>query len=393
MAALGRFAVHHVGGRNGVRVFPVCAPFEADIVSVFYDADVDCLPQIRARNAGLASELHVLAHCLWSSAETRKLTIARDAYASSLLAFNPTYAERTEFGRDHDYRYGETIRPARSVEVETTTLDLALSGAGAPQAPDFLSIDVQGAELEILRGGKGMIDRSVVALQLEVEFVDIYRDQPLFSDIFRHLDAAGFEFIRFTNLGRAYARPAPIGLRAETCDMSADALFVKRMDHPAMTEAALAKLAFVAVVYGHFDFVGACLDRLPAGWLAEAAKAESGARIARFLLALDEARRATAGFKPWTFLEKWPVEDGRPRFMVGPEFEGASERLAERREGEAARLRAALPELRKLGGAEPYGLEPVLIAHEFAEQAENLKTRRIAEVGALLNAMTEGRVF
>jgi len=392
MAALGRFAVHHVGGRNGVRVFPICAPFEADMVSVFYDADVDCLPQIEARNAGLASELHVLPHCLWSSAQTRALTIARDAYASSLLPFNPTYGERNEFGRDHEYRYGETMAPARLVEVETITLDAALARPGAPQAPDFLSIDVQGAELEILKGGEKAVE-TAVALQLEVEFVDMYRGQPLVSDIFRHLDAKGFEFLRFVNLSRAYARSAPIGLRAETCDMSADALFVRRLDHPAMTPARLAKLAFVATVFGHFDVVGACLDRLPAGWLDGAAADGPGKRIARFLDKLGAARQGAAGFRPWTFLEKWPVEDGRPRFMTGPDFDRAAERLGERRKGEEARIRSAIAELRKLGAEEPYGFEPVLLAHEFKEQAENLKTRRIAEVASLLSALSEGRVF
>lgn len=393
MAALGRFAVHHVGGRNGVRVFPICPRFEADIVSVFYDADADCLPQIKARNAGLPSELHVLPLCLWSTTERRSLNIATDPYASSLLPFNPVFAERTEFALDHDYRYGDTLRPARVMEVETTTLDLALGKPDAPQAPDFLSIDVQGAELEVLKGGRNIVEQDVVAIQLEVEFIELYRDQPLFTDILRHLEKAGFEFLRFLHQGRAYARPAPIGLRAETCDMSADALFVKRPSHPLMDEAKTAKLAFIATNFSHFDLAANCLDRLPSGWLARAGDSGPGASIARFLKSLDEARRSTAGYRPWSFTDKWPISENRPRFMIGEEFDGAAKRLAARRKSEEARIRDALPELKKLGSDVPYGIEPVLIAHDFTEQAENLKIRRISEVGALLNEITGGRVF
>lgn len=393
MAAIGRLAVHHVGGRNGARVFPICPRFEADIVSVFYDADVDCLPQIKARNADLASELHVLPHCLWSAAERKTLTITRDPYASSLLRFNRQFAERTEFGRDHDYRYGDALRPARTIEVETTTLDHALAQPGAPAAPDFLSIDVQGAELEVLKGAVKTLAQDTVAIQLEIEFVEIYSGQPLFADILRHLEAAGFEFLRFLHPGKAYARPAPIGFRAETCDVSADALFVRRLATSTMNHAQIAKLVFIATIFGHFDLVTACLERLPENWLSDAANSGKGATIARFLAALDQARLANTGFKPWAFPDKWPDDEGRARFGVGAAFDAAADGMRARRKTEAARLSAEIAELRKLGADEPFGYEAVLRAHDFVEQAELLKSRRIAEIGTLLDEILGGRVY
>ncbi|MBM3556210.1 MAG: hypothetical protein FJX47_11745, partial [Alphaproteobacteria bacterium] len=55
--SLGRLSVHHVGGRNGTRIFPIVAAFEVELISVYYEADPTCLAQIAARNRGLPSEL------------------------------------------------------------------------------------------------------------------------------------------------------------------------------------------------------------------------------------------------------------------------------------------------------------------------------------------------
>lgn len=43
-------------------------------------------------------------------------------------------------------------RPETVIEVSVRTLDDILAGVGAPQSIDFLSIDVEGHEIEVLRG-------------------------------------------------------------------------------------------------------------------------------------------------------------------------------------------------------------------------------------------------
>jgi FkbM family methyltransferase len=45
-----------------------------------------------------------------------------------------------------------TVRPAGAVEVPLTTLDRILSDNSAPAPLDFLAIDVEGHEIEVLRG-------------------------------------------------------------------------------------------------------------------------------------------------------------------------------------------------------------------------------------------------
>jgi FkbM family methyltransferase len=78
-----------------------------------------------------------------------------------------------------------------SVEIETTTLDSFLATEGV-QEVDFLQIDVQGADLQVLKGAAEVLERSVLAVQIEVEFAQIYQNQPLFADIDSHLRKQGF---------------------------------------------------------------------------------------------------------------------------------------------------------------------------------------------------------
>jgi hypothetical protein len=47
MAKEYRISVHHIGGRGGSRSFPILESFEQDIINVIYDADKECIEQIR----------------------------------------------------------------------------------------------------------------------------------------------------------------------------------------------------------------------------------------------------------------------------------------------------------------------------------------------------------
>ena len=68
------------------------------------------------------------------------------------------------------------------------TLDETVSGA------DFLKLDTQGSELDILRGGPVTVSKAL-GLKVEVEFLELYKGQPLFADVDRFLRASGFELV------------------------------------------------------------------------------------------------------------------------------------------------------------------------------------------------------
>ena len=66
---------------------------------------------------------------------------------------------------------------------------------------DVMKLDVQGAELDVLRGSTKVL-ANTLAIDIEVEFSEIYKNQPLFDSIFGFLRSHEFEFIDFTYVYR-----------------------------------------------------------------------------------------------------------------------------------------------------------------------------------------------
>jgi FkbM family methyltransferase len=130
--------------------------------------------------------------------ETRTLYVTREPACSSLLKPNAGF-------------FGQFTDCARQVEVieqrtvETVSLNNFLPGAGAGSV-DFLEIDTQGTELEILSGADRFLTSTVVGLQIEVEFSAIYEGQPLFGAADEYL--RGFGFMLFDLSRNRYRRTA-----------------------------------------------------------------------------------------------------------------------------------------------------------------------------------------
>ncbi|HEY2872277.1 MAG TPA: FkbM family methyltransferase [Reyranella sp.] len=78
------------------------------------------------------------------------------------------------------------------LDVETTTLDRFAQGLSDDHI-DFIKIDVEGAELEVLRGGSSMLqDKRVVGIKTEFWWDPILRGQPSFAELDIFLRANGF---------------------------------------------------------------------------------------------------------------------------------------------------------------------------------------------------------
>jgi FkbM family methyltransferase len=73
---------------------------------------------------------------------------------------------------------------------ELSRLDAVISGTPFNQ-PDFLKIDTQGYELEILKGGQKAM-ASAEFILLEVSFLDIYVNSPLAADVVAFMQQHGF---------------------------------------------------------------------------------------------------------------------------------------------------------------------------------------------------------
>lgn len=90
------------------------------------------------------------------------------------------------------------IAPAGTAEIAMTTLDEWHAASDLPHV-DVLKLDTQGSELGVLQGGVATLG-SVRLLEVEVEFNEIYADQPLFGDVDRFLRERGFVLWRLQHL-------------------------------------------------------------------------------------------------------------------------------------------------------------------------------------------------
>ena len=59
------------------------------------------------------------------------------------------------------------------------------------KSPDFLKMDVQGAELEIIKNGTNKLE-DCLAIQLEVSYFNLYEKQPSFGEVDVYLRELGF---------------------------------------------------------------------------------------------------------------------------------------------------------------------------------------------------------
>jgi FkbM family methyltransferase len=69
------------------------------------------------------------------------------------------------------------------------------------KSPDFLKMDVQGAELEIIKNGKKTL-KNCLAMQLEVSYFSFYENEPTFGEVDTYMRHLGFVPHSFLDIKR-----------------------------------------------------------------------------------------------------------------------------------------------------------------------------------------------
>lgn len=169
-----------------------------------FDADNDACEQA---NADLEArqidwkEIHIPL-ALGKAEEERTLYVTKAPMCSSLYPPNEPYLKRFA-------GLPELVNLDFSCEIETTTLDKFCESEEINEI-NFLQIDVQGADLDVLEGATKILD-SVLAIQIEVEFSHLYVDQPLFADVDTFLRKQGFTLF---DVSTAYRMKADSPIRS-----------------------------------------------------------------------------------------------------------------------------------------------------------------------------------
>lgn len=268
-----RIVSHHVGGRGFEVAFKYPFKYRAGIVHVLYEADKGCAEQMIATNDHTG--LYIAPFCLGEKDGEGVLNITANPFFSSLLEPDPEFLNVTcevdlsgavdgvpVRGVRYDALYRSEIEVVRRIPVTIRSLDSLVRAGELPfkGLPDFLSLDTQGTEFEILKGAEDTIRRGVVAFSSEVEFRPMYKGQKLFSSILDFAVANGFEFAGFTYLQDVASVRLPVGMRGREQTAFGDALFYKRLDvikreasSPEHLQTMALKLAFIAICFEHMD--------------------------------------------------------------------------------------------------------------------------------------------
>lgn len=116
---------------------------------------------------------------------TAKLNFAKKQTCSSVFA--PNFSLISQFPDADRYSIVDTS----DIHVRPLTKNI-LSKNNIKDA-DFLKLDTQGCDLDILKGATEVVDRYLFGIEVEVEFSPIYINQPLFSDVDIFLQEHGFQ--------------------------------------------------------------------------------------------------------------------------------------------------------------------------------------------------------
>lgn len=125
---------------------------------------------------------------------------------------------------------------------------------------DFMKLDVQGCELRVLMGAERALTKCF-GVEVEVEFSQLYRGQPLFGDLCEFMEEHNFTFMDFTNLCR-WERDKLEGYGQ--C-VFGDALFLKnpeQVDFDSTSDAKLLSYLTILLLYKRIDLIEQIYDSL-----------------------------------------------------------------------------------------------------------------------------------
>ncbi len=152
-----------------------------DIELVMFEPDERSLNSMNKKD-----NVRIFTHALGSKDEKRTLYLTRKPELTSF--YKPRMEYHIKFPDSHRWEIID------EVEIECKTIRTLYPDIGEY---DFIKIDTQGSELEILMGAVGGGLETALGIEAEVEFTELYHGQPLFGDVCQFMTQQGFEFYDF----------------------------------------------------------------------------------------------------------------------------------------------------------------------------------------------------
>lgn len=258
--------------------------------------------------------VRVLPYALGAISGKGTLYLPKSVEGASLLKHNPEMVER--FGHEDLHIIRKTI------PVETVTLD-SLRESGELPSVDYLKIDIEGAELDLLKAGRSVL-KDCSALKIECSFLPQRISQPLIWEIVPFMIDAGFEVVDINDIHRWRRRPLPAHPYVINHKMAysrgqlaqCDLIFLRRPD-TLSDQRRMTILIILSAALGYFDYAVSAIRGMPS---------------------VSEYIRDLHGFNLESELERWAAMSGRKAL----------------RKAFFGQLRTLVPQLRSLAGLLPF---------------------------------------
>jgi FkbM family methyltransferase len=209
-----------VGSLGGVH--PLAEPAASLIQALCFEPDEESFRALERQYAVPTpyAAVRVMRDALAGRPGKRKLYVAKVPTNTSLLEPNPRFIERYRAVR---------FELEKVVEIDTRSLDELVFSPPLASLPfgEFLKLDTQGSEHEILEGARRVLRERCVAVACEVEFFQVYRGQKTLSDVDLMLRGEGFSLYGLYPHYRSTKSVEASSGRTEERLMWADAVFFK----------------------------------------------------------------------------------------------------------------------------------------------------------------------
>lgn len=158
--------------------------FALATLSLFPKVRIDCFEPLPGPSAKLRA---------WSSQFSDQIILHQCALASKRghAKFHVTNREdSSSFFEPGSAQKAAGIDLRQTIDVVTERLDSVINKSDIT-SPSLLKMDVQGGELDVLIGSEGVLS-AIDYVYLELSFIQLYKNQPLFNDLYEYLIQRGF---------------------------------------------------------------------------------------------------------------------------------------------------------------------------------------------------------
>jgi FkbM family methyltransferase len=261
-----RLKLFDVGARGGID--PRWEPFRAYVDAVGFEPDPAECERLNREAASQDPPVRFLPYALAGTEEEVTFYEANWPPASSIYPPNEDFLKPFPLATQLLGVKGER-------RIEAVSLDHACRSEDV--WPDYLKLDVEGAELQVLQGGANAT-RNTLVLDLEVEFAPLRAGQPLFADVDTYLRQHGWKLLGIRRVHwRRSAGLDPKGTGYGGQLTQADALYCNAaLLEGGLSEAMALKLVLILTAYRQLDLAleilrtpGSGLDGLSAAERSE----------------------------------------------------------------------------------------------------------------------------